>query len=78
MLELLALLLLNKRLVNRKTYVDWNKTIMGPIADEHGLEQGGVNSSEFYKLYNNELLDTLQRSGQGVILSSSLTVSAVG
>ena len=28
-----ALLLLNQRLDNCKTYVDWNKIIMGPIAD---------------------------------------------
>ena len=73
-----ALLLLNQRLVNRKTYVDWDRTIMGPIVDEHGVEQGGVNSSELYKLYNNELLNTLQNSGQGVKLNCKLTVSAVG
>ena len=73
-----ALLLLKNRLMNRQTYLDWDKTIMGPIFDEHGVEQGGVNSSEFYKLYNNELLVTLQKSCQGVRLGQQLTVSAVG
>ena len=51
---------------------------MGPIFDQHGVEQGGCNSSDFYKLYNNDLLKILQSSGQGVHLGSKLTVSAIG
>ena len=52
-----ALTYLNNRLTNQLTYVDWNKTLMmGPIVDEHGVEQGGVNSSDHYKLYNNDLM----------------------
>ena len=51
---------------------------MGPVIDEHGVEQGGINSSNFYKLYNNELLETLQKSCQGVQMVSKLTISAVG
>ena len=73
-----ALTYLNNRLANRRTFVDWNKTVMGPIIDEHGVEQGGVNSSEFYKLYNNELLETLQSSCQGVYMGNQLTISTVG
>ena len=38
----------------------------------------GCNSSEFYKIYNNELLDILQKSSQGVHLGGGLVVSAVG
>ena len=72
-----ALFLLKQRLVNRKTYVDWNKNIMGPIHDKHDLEQGWISSSEFYKLYNNEFLYTLQKSVQGVFINHKLTVSAV-
>ena len=41
---------------------------MGPVNDELGLEQGGLNSSDMYKLYNNELLVSAQRSEQGVDL----------
>ena len=33
--------LINNRLTNRLTYLDWNRSIMGPIKDELGLEQGG-------------------------------------
>ena len=45
-----------RRLENRITFCDWNKDLMGPINDEQGLEQGGVNSSDLYKVVNNEQL----------------------
>ena len=41
-----SLLYLKNRLLNRVTYCDWGRRIMGPIYDEHGLEQGGCNSSD--------------------------------
>ena len=50
----------------------------GPIKDEQGLEQGGLPSSDCYKLYNNKLLDQAQQSSLGVELSKDLIVSAVG
>ena len=66
-----ALLLLKQRLVYHKSYVDGNKNMMGPIHDQHGLEQGGISLSEFYKLYNNnEFLYTLQKSAQGVFMNN--------
>ena len=53
---------------------------MGPIGDLWGLEQGGRNSSDFYKVYNNDQLDTAQATKLGVDLGGSdpLVVSAVG
>ena len=39
---------------------------MGPIQDECGVEQGGINFSDFYKIYNNEQLNLAQESGFGV------------
>ena len=69
---------LNHRLHNRRTYLEWNKQIMGPIFDEFGLEQGGVNSGDFYKLYNNDLLKSTQKSEQGVNLAPNLSISSVG
>ena len=51
---------------------------MEPIHDQHGTEQGGINSSDLYKLYNNELLEVLQSSKQGVYLGDGLVVSAIG
>ena len=53
---------------------------MGPIRDLWGLEQGGRNSSEFYKVYNNNQLEMAQSSELGVPLAgnSSPVVSAIG
>ena len=53
---------------------------MGPIHDLWGLEQGGKNSSDFFKVYNNEQLNIAQESGLGVDLGGTqpLVVSAVG
>jgi hypothetical protein len=72
-----TLLYLNNRLGNRQTILDWNSQLMGPIFDEQGLEQGGVSSSNFYKIFGKEQLGTAQASALGVKLGP-LTVSGVG
>ena len=69
---------MSQRLINRLTYLEWDKNLMGPISDEHGLEQGGSNSSDLYKIYNNELLRNVQKSCLGIPLSESLVISGVG
>ena len=69
---------INNRLTNRLTYCDWNKEILGPIKDQQGLEQGGCTSSDEYKLYNNDLLKTVQKSKQGVDLGNGLVISGIG
>jgi hypothetical protein len=73
-----SLLYLKNRLSSRITYCDWERKLMGPILDEHGLEQGGIPSSDLYKIYNNDLLNMLQRSGLGVHLGRGLTITSVG
>ena len=65
------LLYLDQRLSSRKTYCEFDKTLMGPIHDTRGLEQGGISSSDLYKLYNNEQAQTAQNSGLGVSLDMS-------
>ena len=72
-----GLLYINSRLENRKTYVEWDKTMMGPINDKLGVEQGGVISDRIYKLSNNAQLSSAQNSGLGVDLGSSV-VSSIG
>ena len=47
-----TLLYLNNRLSYRQTFLDWSGQVMGPISDEQGLEQGGVSSSDFYKIFS--------------------------
>jgi hypothetical protein len=72
-----SLLYLNNRFQNRNTFIDWQGHLMGPIADERGLEQGGVNSSDHYKIFSKEQLHTAQESNLGVPLGN-LTVSGIG
>ena len=75
-----GLLVIDQRLKNRKTICEWNGLFMGPIHDEWGLEQGGKNSSEYYKVFNNSQLEAAQESALGVDLGGTekLTVSAIG
>ena len=72
-----GLIYIDSRLGSRKTFIEWDKSLMGPIADRLGVEQGGVNSDKTYKLCNNVQLTTAQESGLGVDLGS-VVVSAVG
>ena len=72
-----ALLLLNNRLKSRSTVYQWDGQMLGPAQDITGFEQGGINSADFYKLYNNTQLKSAQSSGLGVCIGSSI-VSAVG
>ena len=72
-----ALLYLDKRLENRSTIIEWDKCHMGPIHDQQGVEQGGPNSSDQYKLYNNEQFTVAQKSNFGVSIGP-ITVSSVG
>ena len=72
-----SLLYLDSRLANRTTVVEWDKCLMGPINDEQGTEQGGTNSSEQYKLYNNEQFNVAQQSCFGVDIGP-ISVSSVG
>ena len=72
------------RLANRTTFCQWGNDTMGPIKDQLGVEQGGPNGSEFYKIYNNEQLTVAQESGLGILVSggasipSGIPVAAVG
>ena len=72
-----ALLLVNNRLQSRSTVYQWDGEMLGPAQDITGFEQGGINSGDFYKLYNNSQLRTAQSSCLGVDIKSSV-VSAIG
>ena len=72
-----ALLLINNRLENRSTVYQWGNEMLGPAKDSTGFEQGGINSGDFYKLYNNEQLKSAQASNLGVNIGSS-TISGIG
>ena len=51
--------------------------MMWPINDEQGVEQGNINSSDQYKIYNNEQFTVAQDSEFGVIIGPEC-VSSVG
>ena len=55
-----AVNLIMNRLANRYTIYNWDGITMGPSNDQTGFEQGGINSSDYYKLYNNEQLQIAQ------------------
>ena len=69
--------LINNRLANRSTIYEWDGVTMGPSHDQTGFEQGGINSGDYFKLYNNEQLQIVQDSELGVDIKSS-TISAIG
>ena len=71
------LLLINNRLESRRTYLEWDQQLMGPIDDELGVEQGGASSGEYYKIFGKEQLSTAQASLLGAPLGSQ-TISAIG
>ena len=50
------LLYLDMRLKHRKTVMEWDRKIIGPIDDELGFEQGGISSEDLYTIYNFEQL----------------------
>ena len=70
-----GLLYLNHRLRNRRTFIEWNKEIMGPIRDTMGVEQGGVASDKIYRLVNNIQLKTAQQSELEVNLGRVVTTN---
>ena len=72
-----AILFIDRRLASRSTVYEWEGQMLGPARDITGFEQGGVNSSDYYKLYNNEQLKSAQSSGLGVDIGSG-AISAVG
>ena len=72
-----ALTFIDSRLSSRATVYQWDGEAMGPAEDHTGFEQGGINSSDFYKLYNNEQLTSSQRSSLGVNIKSSV-ISSIG
>lgn len=58
--------------------VEWDKHLMGPIDDQKGMEQGGPNSGDYYKIFGKPQLELAHFSGLGVALPGNLTVSAIG
>ena len=50
---------------------------MGPIHDQLGAEQGGPNSTDHYKIYNNKQISSAQSSGFGTTIGN-VKIAAIG
>lgn len=53
---------------NSKTSVKWQGHFSPTFINQQGVRQGGVLSAVLYKLYNNDLLDRIQRSQKGATI----------
>ena len=62
---------------HRQTYIEWEKTLMGPIHDKLGVEQGGISSDRIYKLANNKELIITQNSSLGLNMGA-IHVASIG
>jgi hypothetical protein len=72
-----GIIFLDNRLRNRHTFPEWQQTLMGPLRDRLGVEQGGLNSDKLYKLVNNSELVLTQKSELGVHMGG-VHVASVG
>ena len=71
------LLYIDNRLKNRRTFLEWDHKVLGPINDELGFEQGGISSGDLYTIYNAEQLNTANDANLGVDLDG-VEVAAIG
>ena len=68
---------LDQRHKNRITYIKWDQKLLGPIHDNRGGEQGGINVSDLYRTYNREQLTTSDMTGLGAYIGST-HIAAIG
>ena len=71
------LIYIDNRLKHRRTFMEWDRKVLGPIHDELGFEQGGVSSGDFYTIYNSEQLTTAHEANLGVDVGP-VQVSSIG
>ena len=65
------------RLSLRKTFLKYNTTVMGPISDSRGVEQGGVSSSQLFQLTTDSTIKSLNDSGLGVPIGTNTLAALV-
>ena len=72
-----SLLYMANRLSTRRTYLQFSSTLMGPIHDQRGVEQGGVYSGDQFQLANNEELIATNMAGLGLNMGE-VSVGSIG
>ena len=72
-----SLLYMANRLSTRRTFLQFSSTLMGPILDRRGVEQGGVNSGNQFRLVNNNELKVTNNAGLGLNMGG-VSVGSIG
>ena len=71
------LVYIDNRLKHRRTFLEWDNKVLGPIDDELGFEQGAVSTGDLYTVYNGDQLSTTQDAQPGVDVNGD-EVSSLG
>ena len=72
-----SLLYMANRLATRRTFLQFSSTLMGPILDRRGVEQGGVNSGNQFQLVNNRELKVTNDAALGLNMGG-VSVGSIG
>ena len=72
-----SLLYMANRLATRRTFLQFSSTLMGPIYDQRGVEQGGVSSGDQFQLANNQELVVTNTAGLGLNMGE-ICVGSIG
>ena len=72
-----SLLYMANRLNTRRTFLQFSSTLMGPIHDKRGVEQGGVYSGDQFQLVNNKELVVTNTAGLGLNMGET-SVGSIG
>jgi hypothetical protein len=75
-IDLSTWLIIDKLHRNTRSVVKWNNQISQEFHSSQGVKQGGLLSADFYKLYLEDLLNTLYQSKIGCTIGS-INVNAV-
>ena len=72
-----SLLYMANRLATRRTFLQFSSNLMGPIHDQRGVEQGGVNSGDQFQLANNKEIIVTNSAGLGLNMGET-SVGSIG
>ena len=61
-----SIIYMDHMLTSRRTYLKHQDTVMGPIGDSQGVEQGGIESSNMFQLITDSELKALNAYGLGI------------
>ena len=64
-------------IATRRTYLQFSSTLMGPIYDQRGVEQGGVSSGDQFQLASSHELVVTNTAGLGLNMGE-ISVGSIG